>query len=100
MPGKPLRVSAMTNTSLTLSWNKPLSTGGVELTSYILERRLATENNWIRVYTIEPDKTSYTIENLSSKYEYFFRVFAENPLGISPPLETESAISLSLTASM
>ncbi len=98
MPCRPLSVSEMTNTSITLTWKKPLSTGGVELTSYIIERRLTTENNWMRVDTIEPHLTSYTVQNLSSKYEYFFRVIAENPLGQSPPLETDSAVKLSLTA--
>ncbi|CAG2170584.1 unnamed protein product [Oppiella nova] len=98
MPGRPLQVTAMTNTSLTLSWDRPLSTGGVELTAYILERRLVSESNWIRVDTIDPDITSYTVENLSAKHEYFFRVIAENPLGRSPPLETETALKLSLTA--
>lgn len=97
-PGGPLSISLMTNTSITLKWEKPPSTGGVELTSYILERRLSTEKNWIRVDTIEPTITSYAVQNLSPKYEYFFRVIAENPLGLSPPLETESAIRLSLTA--
>jgi len=100
IPGRPLQVSEMTNTSLTLTWNKPLSTGGIELSGYILERRLISESNWIRVDTIEPQTTSYTVENLSSKHQYFFRVIAENPLGLSPPLETESALKLSLTAGM
>ncbi|XP_054168359.1 titin-like isoform X2 [Oppia nitens] len=98
MPGRPLQVIEMTNTSLTLSWTKPLSTGGVELTSYILERRLISESNWIRVDTIDPQITNCTIKNLSAKHQYFFRVIAENPLGLSPPLETETALKLSLTA--
>jgi Fibronectin type III domain len=95
----PLTITDRTNVSITVSWDPPRSTGGVELTSYILERKLLGEQNWIRLDTVEPNTTNYTIQNLSSKHEYFFRVIAENPLGKSEPLETKGPMKLALTAS-
>ena len=97
-PEGPLKISEMTNTSLTLSWKPPMSDGGLALTGYIIERKLYFENNWIRETILNPDELSYTTSNLSAKYEYNFRVFAENALGKSQPLESQ-AIQLSQNAS-
>ncbi|KFM78022.1 Titin, partial [Stegodyphus mimosarum] len=97
-PGGPLIVSNMTNKTLTLSWKPPANTGGAELTAYIVEKRESTKKTWNRLETLEPHITSYTVHNLTHKKEYFFRVFAENPAGLSPPLETEKAIKLTSTA--
>lgn len=98
-PEGPLLIKEMTNTSLTLSWKPPLSDGGLALTGYIIERKLAFENNWIREAMLSPEELSYTTRNLSAKYEYDFRIIAENPLGKSLPLESESSIQLSQNAS-
>ena len=97
-PVGPLTVSEMTNTSLTLTWEPPQSTGGLELTGYVLERKLAFEQNWIREAALEPDVTQYTVQSLLAKYEYSFRVRAENALGSGPPLEAEAAIGLAQSA--
>lgn len=97
-PIGPLSVTEMTNTSVTLSWRPPQSNGGLALTSYIIERKLTFENNWIRETMVDSDTLSYTVSNLFAKYEYDFRVIAENPLGQSEPLQVEAPIQLAQNA--
>lgn len=48
--------------------------------------------NWIKVGSIRPNTNNYTIDNLVHNTQYQFRVFAENSIGLSLPLETETAI--------
>lgn len=88
----------MTNKTVTLSWKPPENTGGADLTAYIIEKRESTKTTWNRLETLEPHVTTYTVHNLTHKKEYFFRVFAENPAGLSPPLETDKPIKLTSTA--
>lgn len=88
----------MTNKTVTLSWQPPANTGGADLTAYIIEKRESTKTAWNRLETLEPHVTTYTVHNLTHKKEYFFRVFAENPAGLSPPLETDKPIKLTSTA--
>lgn len=89
MPQGPLCLREMTNSSLTLAWEPPLSNGGLLLTAYIIERKLVFENNWIREAYLPPDVLNYTVHHLFAKYEYNFRVMAENSLGQGPALESD-----------
>lgn len=51
--------------------------------------RLASANTWTKAVTLEPSTTQYCIENLKEKSKLFFRVYAENSIGLSPPASTE-----------
>ncbi|KAH7637606.1 hypothetical protein HUG17_8710 [Dermatophagoides farinae] len=93
-PVGPLEVNEMTNASLRVAWKPPISNGGLELINYIIERKLTFENTWIREAIVNPDQLTYTIPNLSSKYEYNIRVLAENALGQSDPLESDYPVQL------
>ena len=53
--------------SVTLNWSPPINRGGVELTGYVIEKRLSTTHKWERAVTIDPSITLYTIENLKEK---------------------------------
>ena len=63
----------MTSRSVTLQWSPPFNTGGVELTGYIIEKRLATTHKWERVATVDTSVTLHTLENLKEKCQYYFR---------------------------
>lgn len=56
--------------------------------------REAKRNTWKRVTTIVPNITSYCLQKLSENVDYFFRVFAENKIGISEPLEMDQPITI------
>ena len=90
LPGSPtVQVTAVTSKSVTLNWSSPINTGGVELTGYIIEKRLSTTHKWEKAATVDPSVTQFTIENLKEKCEYYFRVSAENEVGAGEPAATE-----------
>ena len=64
----------VTSRSVTLQWSPPFNTGGVELTGYIIEKRLATTHKWERVATVDTSVTLHTLENLKEKCQYYFRL--------------------------
>ncbi|PSN52174.1 Titin [Blattella germanica] len=84
-----LSVADITSKSVTLQWGPPITTGGTELTGYIIEMRLISAKSWTKVVTLDPSVTQHCIENLKEKSELFFRVYAENSMGLSPPACTE-----------
>lgn len=84
-----LHITDITSKSVTLQWGPPTSTGGTELTGYIIERRELSSKKWSKVVTLEPTVFQYCIENLKDKAELFFRVYAENAIGLSPPASTD-----------
>lgn len=55
-------------------------------------------NLWTKVVTLDATVTNYTVENLKEKSEFYFRVFAENGIGLSFPTTT-SLVSLKTHAS-
>ena len=65
---------------------------------YIIEMRLASAKTWTKVVTLDPSVTQHCIENLKERSELFFRVYAENSIGLSPPAATE-IVSLKTHAS-
>lgn len=78
---------------MTIRWKPPLSTGGLELTGYYIERRETKYTSWIKVDTIKPNLTSCCVQNLLEGNEYVFRVFAENMEGRSIPLDTKEPVT-------
>jgi hypothetical protein len=65
---------------------------------YVIEMRLPSEKTWTKVVTLEPSVTQHCIENLKERSKLFFRVYAENSIGLSPPASTE-IVSLKTHAS-
>ena len=89
-PPSNLQVPDVTSRSVTLQWAPPSTTGGAELTGYIVERCLVDgSNKWEKVVTLDPSVTVYQLQNLKEKSEYYFLVLCENPMGFSAPAQTE-----------
>jgi len=63
-----------------------------------VEKRSSTSTTWTKVITLDAHQLHYTIDNLKEKCEYWFRVSAENEVGLGAPAVTES-ISLKTHAS-
>ena len=89
MPVGPLSAMEILGQSITLQWQPPSHDGGSPLTAYIIEFRNAKRIGWNLVDQINPQATTYTVKNLTKNNDYYFRVFAENKIGISPPLESK-----------
>ena len=51
--------------------------------------REAPKSSWQRVTTVNADITSYCVQNVKEKKEYFFKIYAENKVGRSDSLVSE-----------
>lgn len=58
-------------------------------TGYVIEKQLNTTDKWFKVATLEPSVIQYCVENLKEKSEYFIKIYAENCIGLSEPVETK-----------
>ncbi|KAL3100454.1 hypothetical protein niasHS_001757 [Heterodera schachtii] len=88
-PEGPITYPATTKHSITLSWRPPKDDGGTELSGYRIEFKGLDERDWERVPAENVTLPNYTVRNLEKGAQYQFRVFAENMVGISEPLNGE-----------
>ncbi|XP_023931299.1 twitchin isoform X3 [Lingula anatina] len=90
-PEGPLDVSDVFATSCTLKWKPPEDDGGAPITGYIVEQMEEGTGLWEKVPGIVQG-TSMPVKGLTEGKSYKFRVKAENPYGVSEPLETTKSI--------
>lgn len=91
-PMGPLRVSEVTSSSLRLTWEASPYDGGMEITSYYIEKLEKTQKQWQKVAEVGASVRTYVVMELVEGHEYMFRVFAVNALGISDSLEVSETI--------
>ena len=82
--GQP-QVTEMTNTTVTLTWEKPSSDGGGPITGYWIEKREQNSDKWIPVNVSPCQSTHFTVPSLIEDHMYEFRVIAENEAGRGNP---------------
>ena len=85
-PVGPVEFSDIQKTSVVISWKPSENDGGSPITGYYIEMREAPKSSWQRVTTVNYDITSYCVQNLKEKKEFFFRIYAENKVGRSDAL--------------
>ena len=68
-------------------WQPPRSDGGSSLLGYIIEMRARTRSTWIKIGETD-GKNFFAVNDLRDDNEYYFRIFAFNEEGSSPPLES------------
>lgn len=91
-PEGPIKISDINRDRVTLSWAPPKDDGGSKIKSYTVERREQGRSMWSKVDTVDASKTSIVATGLSQGKEYFFRIYAENDIGLSKPLESKQAV--------
>lgn len=91
-PTGPISTLMVTRDSITISWGPCKDDGGAELIGYVIERRDASRNVWQRVGYNDPSTFTCTATGLTEDVAYHFRIFTENPVGMSPPLTTVDPI--------
>lgn len=91
-PEGPIKISDINRDRVTLSWAPPKDDGGSKIKSYTVERREQGRSMWSKVDTVDASKTSIVATRLSQGKEYFFRIYAENDIGLSKPLESKQAV--------
>lgn len=73
---------------VTIKWKPPVDDGGMDISKYSVEKCEAGKGVWMKVAEVAKDVDSYCIQRLQEDSEYMFRVYAENPVGTSEPLES------------
>lgn len=91
MPTGPIDVVDVQRTSISIRWKPPQDDGGSPVMFYQVEKKTPKSLIWSRVEKVEAGTLEVCCTNLYEKNEYLFRVIAENMLGQSQPLETETA---------
>nr|CAD7456920.1 unnamed protein product [Timema tahoe] len=82
-PGAPRSIDS-TEDSITISWTKPRHDGGSPITGYVVERRLISEDKWLKASHIHIIDLTYKVTSLIENHEYEFRVAAINAAGQGP----------------
>ena len=86
-PGQPLRLRAHAGgpTSITLTWERPASTGGAPITGYSVRARSPNDGTWITIQrNTESTATTFTHTGLQPATAYRYQVAAINSEGPGP----------------
>ena len=89
-------MTEVTKESVGLKWEEPESNGGMEILHYIIEKKDAMKTSWSPVATVNGRTLTQTATKLTEGNEYYFRVSAENQIGVGPAAELESPIKAKL----
>ncbi|XP_071351211.1 immunoglobulin-like and fibronectin type III domain-containing protein 1 isoform X2 [Trachinotus anak] len=91
-PEGPVETVETTSSIIEIKWNPPKDDGGSAVTNYIIERQLAGQALWTKLGDVSADRTSFRDRNVTHGKKYNYRIFAENPEGLSDALETADSI--------
>ncbi len=69
------------NTQVSLSWTAPANDGGLSITDYVVDYKIATESSWSTFADGTSTSTSATVTGLSNGVSYDFRVSTVNAVG-------------------
>ncbi len=83
-----LIASAVSNNKASLSWTAPTSTGGHPIIDYTVEYSSTGTGNWTVFNDGVSKTTSTNVTGLTNGQTYYFRVSAENILGVGNPSNT------------
>lgn len=89
--GIPLTAETLSSDTCKLNWFFPENDGGSPISNYIVEKREAERKAWTSVY-FTASRTNAVAHGLTTGKSYFFRVAAENAIGIGPFVETAAEV--------
>lgn len=89
--GLPFAGENLTTDSCKLTWYSPEDNGGSAITNYIIEKRESDRMGWTSVsYTVT--RNNAVVQGLIEGKGYFFRIAAENIIGMGPFIETDKMV--------
>ena len=96
-PPDSVEATAVTDTTVTLAWEKPHHDGGSRVEGYALEMLEKGTEKWIKICSTKD--LHATVKGLKNGAEYYFRVKARNENGFSEPKEMLSAVMIKASLS-
>uniref|UniRef100_A0A8C9EWG0 Titin n=1 Tax=Pavo cristatus TaxID=9049 RepID=A0A8C9EWG0_PAVCR len=78
----------------TLTWEAPEYDGGSPITGYIIELRNRASIKWEPTMTTGADELSAVLTDVVENEEYFFRVRAQNMVGVGKPSHPTRAVKI------
>lgn len=78
----------------TLTWEVPEYDGGTPITGYIIELRNRASIKWEPTMTTGADELSAVLTDVVENEEYFFRVRAQNMIGVGKPSPATRAVKI------
>ncbi|XP_045892604.1 immunoglobulin superfamily member 22-like isoform X2 [Micropterus dolomieu] len=72
-----------------MKWKAPRDNGGKQVTSFVVERRVADKKSWTRAGEVDSSTTIFSDDKVEEGQAYQYRIRAVNMEGLSDPLETE-----------
>jgi len=87
-PEGPMVVRDIRRDTVTIEWKPPADDGGLEISKYSVEKFEKDIGIWTKVADVSKEVDSYCVQRLQEDSEYMFRVFAQNPVGVSEPLQS------------
>ncbi|XP_068170742.1 immunoglobulin-like and fibronectin type III domain-containing protein 1 [Antennarius striatus] len=91
-PEGPVETVETTSSIIEIKWKPPKDDGGSAVTNYIIERQHARQSLWTKLGEVSADRTSFRDRNVTHGKKYNYRIYAENPEGLSDTLETADSI--------
>ena len=88
-----LRGTEVDASYITLAWDIPATDGGSALTGYVIEKKDMKRADYVFLANVDAATLQYKATKLFEGSEYLFRVFAENPAGLSKPCELDKPIT-------
>ena len=64
--------------------------------SYTIEKRDAMKSTWLNAGRVDRDTLTFTASHLTEGNDYYFRVSAENKIGVGEPTELSKAVTAKL----
>ncbi|XP_057691708.1 titin-like [Corythoichthys intestinalis] len=94
-PPHNLTITNITNSSVSLSWEKPQYDGGAKITSFIVERKELPDSCWLKCNFTNLLDTFYEVTGLTEGEQYDFRVLAKNAVELfSAPSESTGPVTV------
>jgi len=91
-PPRNLRVTETSKEFMVVAWEVPESDGGSPITKYKVEKRDATRTVYVQAEDVDGKTLKAKMTKLTEGNKYFFRVAAENEIGLSDWTETTEPV--------
>eukprot|EP00066_Takifugu_rubripes_P026633 XP_011615899.1 PREDICTED: immunoglobulin-like and fibronectin type III domain-containing protein 1 [Takifugu rubripes] len=91
-PEAPVETVETTSSIIVIKWKPPKDDGGSAVTNYIIEHQQVGQSLWKKLGSMSAENTSFRDRNVTHGKKYNYRIYAENPEGLSDALETNGSI--------